>query len=102
MATAHHDPKVLWRVHRALCGGVSQVSRAQLPEELDQCSPGVQATWYGEACFHTHVLQARDANATPDDLVDVVPIPPDVAPEAAENQRLIAHGQYWALFGYHG
>ncbi len=39
----------LWRFHREALGGVSAVTGDPLPEHLEDCRPGVQASHYAMA-----------------------------------------------------
>ena len=74
-------PHALWLIHREALGGKSAVTGADLPQTLDDCSEGVQASHYE---MTVAVVTAYGDRRT-------VPVPSKVSPERA--LEILTRGQ---------
>lgn len=71
-------PANLWLVHRAAAGGKSTITGAPLPQTIDDCAEGPQATHYAMAVA---IAVARGEDA------EDVPVPSKVTPDRAAELR---------------
>jgi hypothetical protein len=87
---ARITPHALWKLHRAAAGGASTITKAALPNVLDECPLGPQ---------ETHYFMAVAIAATHDDAGDM-PVPRAVRegdPARAEELRRLATEEGLAL-----